>query len=798
MEAMNERTPWSRIPGEMAQRIHAFDWSRTPLGSIETWTERCHSVVDMALASGFPTIALVGPELIQIYNDSYRDLMGEKHPAGLGQPSLECWPEAAHIDAPIYKRVFAGETVTLQDSHRRLMRHGAVEDAWFTLSYSPLRGMDGTVADVLVVVFETTDRLRAQNALQASEARFRAFVNASADVVYRMGPDWTELRELDGRGFLSNTDEPSRNWLDRYIHPEDQPTLRVAIDRAIGTKSTFALEHRVIRTDGSLGWAASRAVPVLDDEGEIVEWLGAASDVTVRERARQAERAGRERQAFLLKLSDALRRLSEAAAIQGEACRLLAEQLGADRAYYVEVDEAAGIARVERDHVRNGAPSLVGEHPVSSFAWSVDILRRGECHVISDTQSSPLVPDTERAACAALGIVGCMGAPLIKVGRLVGALCVTVAEVRDWQSEEVDLLRDVGERIWATVERAQAEARLRASEALFRSFAENSTDTLWIVDATTGRLDYLSPAFAAMFGADPDGVMADIGRFLDLVHPDDRTLVAGAMPTLLSSGDTYQVEYRIKRPGDGAVRWLQDTGFPIRDASGTIERAGGVVQDVTDRREAEETLRGSEKQLQVMVAELHHRTRNLIGIVGTLMRQIIASSTSLSDFRTRFTERLEALSRVQGLFSAKADDRIDVGDIVRLELDALGTDLVSDRIAVEGEPIGLRKSTVQTLALAIHELATNARKYGALHAGRGRLSVRWEKYGTDAGKWRLRFEWTETGIEPRVEEAAGSLHKGGYGRKLIEEALPYTLKATTTYALGGDRLDCTIDMPLDR
>ncbi len=117
-------------------------------------------------------------------------------------------------------------------------------------------------------------------ALHQSEELFRALVTASSYVVYRMSPDWTEMRELDGKGFLSDTKAPTGRWLQKYIHPDDQPYVIEAIQKAIRTKRPFTLEHRVRRADGTLGWTLSWAVPLLDASGEITEWFGSASDVT--------------------------------------------------------------------------------------------------------------------------------------------------------------------------------------------------------------------------------------------------------------------------------------------------------------------------------------------------------------------------------------------------------------------------------------------------------------------------------------------------------------------------------------
>jgi len=111
-----------------------------------------------------------------------------------------------------------------------------------------------------------------------------------------MSPDWTEMRRLDGHGFIADTESPTTSWLDQYIHPDDQAQVLEAIQRAIEAKSVFELEHRVRRPDGTLGWTLSRAIPLLDDNGEIIEWVGAARDVTARrqnEAANKTAPAGR-------------------------------------------------------------------------------------------------------------------------------------------------------------------------------------------------------------------------------------------------------------------------------------------------------------------------------------------------------------------------------------------------------------------------------------------------------------------------------------------------------------------------
>ena len=282
----SDPSPWPAAAGEMADRVSAFDWAATPLGPLENWPPSLKTVVDLMLRTPQPATLAVGSDRIFLYNDEAAQLYGSRHPAVFGTPLGQAFEHEFDQVTAFYDRVFAGESVHVPAQALDPAKTGALEV--FETYLTPVHAADDSVIAAYVTVTTTISKLRAEGALRESEQRFRAFVTATSDVVYRMSADWSEMRQLDGRGFLSDTAEPTGSWMDGYIPPGDQPAVREAIERAVRSETPFELEHRVIRADGTAGWTASRAVPIRGADGQITEWLGAAADVTARKQTQQA------------------------------------------------------------------------------------------------------------------------------------------------------------------------------------------------------------------------------------------------------------------------------------------------------------------------------------------------------------------------------------------------------------------------------------------------------------------------------------------------------------------------------
>jgi two-component sensor histidine kinase len=227
----------------------------------------------------------------------------------------------------------------------------------------------------------------------------------------------------------------------------------------------------------------------------------------------------------------------------------------------------------------------------------------------------------------------------------------------------------------------------------------------------------------------------------------------------------------------------------------SLERYRELSRDLEQRVEERNVeLRESRDRLETVVGELQHRTRNLVSIVGALANETLRMSATFDDFKAIFQDRLAVLARVQGLlFRMREGERVTFDELIGAELSAQSAYMGS--VILDGpNGVRLRSGTVQTFALALHELVTNAVKYGALKEPNGHLTVRWHLKTSRSGKPWLHLDWKESGV--KMPPSGGAPLGTGRGRDLIEQALPYQFGAQTTFSLEPDGVHCTISLPV--
>ena len=385
------------------------------------------------------------------------------------------------------------------------------------------------------------------------------------------------------------------------------------------------------------------------------------------------------------------------------------------------------------------------------------------------------------------------------IARTIGELPEHEIRIRNvagedrWFIVRAEPLRDHGGRIveWfgastdVHTQRTAMDA-LRQSELRFRTLVEGMPQLAWrAID--TGKWTWSSPQWREYTGQSEEQALAD--GWLLAYHPDDRAAARRGWAMATDEG-RLEIEGRIFHAAEGRHRHFRTRALPVRGDNGRVLEWLGTSTDVDDivRLQSEQ---------EVLVAELQHRTRNLMGVVQAVTMRTIKNSSSLPEFRACIDDRLQALARVQGLLSRREGaTKVAFDTLLREELSAhidLDGDDGAKHVRLQGPPgVPLNSTIVQTLALALHELATNAVKYGALSQPDAHLDIAWSVRSDPAGP-QLCVDWLESAVEGMPDPEAEP-RGSGYGRELIERALPYQLGARTSYGFAPDGIHCTIEI----
>ncbi|BCM82819.1 PAS domain-containing protein [Methylobacterium indicum] len=320
---------------------------------------------------------------------------------------------------------------------------------------------------------------------------------------------------------------------------------------------------------------------------------------------------------------------------------------------------------------------------------------------------------------------------------------------------------------------------LRRSEERLHFILKASRLGSWTLDLDGMRL-VASDSCKRNVGREPSDPFT-FEDLIDAILPEDRERMQAAVRESIENRSDYDIEYRIRTPA-GEVRWLQIRGQPFYDADGQPLSMAGVTLDVTERKRGEE-------HRALLAEELNHRVKNSLATIQSIANQTLTHATSLPEARLAFNARLQSLSAAHDVLTRESWEGATLAEIVEESLRPFRTGQ-GTRFKTGGPPVRLPPRLALAFVMALHELATNAVKYGALSNAQGRVILNWDIVdGSNPG--RLWLRWEEIGGPPVVEPA-----RRGFGSRMIERVLAAELGGTAEVEYRPRGVVATVEAPL--
>ena len=269
-------------------------------------------------------------------------------------------------------------------------------------------------------------------------------------------------------------------------------------------------------------------------------------------------------------------------------------------------------------------------------------------------------------------------------------------------------------------------------------------------------------------------------EFIARVHPDDRAHFKALIHSVSPANPSYKIIFRFGCP-DGREIWLEESSTAEFDAAGRCVHLKGLTLDITERKQSEE-------RQGLLVAELDHRVKNLLARVAVISTSTRQGSNSIDQFVEVLDRRIQSMANAHSLLSQSRWSGVNLADLVHNQLAPYAT--IANTV-IGGPNVTLAPATTQAVAMALHELVTNAVKYGALSSPAGHVSVNWDRQYAEGAAARVMIEWRETGGPPVV-----SPPKLGYGISLIRELIPHELGGMVDLTFASDGVCCKIDVPV--
>ncbi|HLA01647.1 MAG TPA: PAS domain-containing protein [Aestuariivirga sp.] len=490
---------------------------------------------------------------------------------------------------------------------------------------------------------------------------------------------------------------------DSVVHPDDLGAWTKSRDISIGPDKNVEIEFRVILPKSGIRWFLSRAEIIRRSDGIVLECYGVMIDISER---KIAEEAAARLAAIVTSSDDAIISSNLSNIITSwnhGAERLLgyrAEEITGQPVYRIIPEELWDGEQKNLDLVSNGEPIAAYESR-----------RRHQNGRILDMSLS-ISPIRNNA------------------GKVVGASTIAL---------------DITARLRDAEIHRESDARLRQALAAAKAGAFD-------YDLVNQEIRW-SPEMFALYGLDPEKAVPSFDAIMAQTVPEHEQRVRSEFALALSQGGQFALEFPIIRP-DGAEIWTAMTGYIKKDALGRATNARGIDQDISERKDWE-------RRQALLLRELSHRVKNSMAVIQSVTRQTLRTTNDPKSFAEAFEGRIRSLAASHTLLTDVDWRGVRLTDLIKLQTSGMADDF-ERRFSLRGPEVLLPAETATQLGLVLHELGTNAAKYGALSLPGGKVSITWKK-----GHGKLRLTWRERGGPSILEYPT----RQGFGTALINSSV---------------------------
>ena len=730
--------------GDAGERIRRYDWVNSPLGSVMQWPASLQTLVQVMLSSRQPMFIAWGPERIMLYNDDYAPILGQRHPSALGKPFAEVWDDILATVGPIMDAAYSGTSTHMDDIEVSLLRNGSMVEAHFSFGYTPVLDAGDQVVGMFCSAVEITDEVSQSKTKGAELERLREMLaQAPSFMAVLTGANHKfEITNDAYRQLVGHRDVLGLPVREALPEVEGQGFFEL-LDEVYTTGEPYIGQGLPIQLQRRPGDTPEQRFvdfiyqPIRSADGAITGIFAQGHDITDQ-------------------------KLAEMAAAASEArFRGLAQLLP----NHVWTARADGHLDWFNDQVYAYSGAGLGE--LEGDKWA---------SIVHQDDISAAATAWERSIAT-----GIPYAAEFRLRRHDGTYRWHIARANPALSGDGHVEYWVGANT-DIEEQKEAEFALRESELRVKLALAAAQMGVWECDIVNNQFVNLrGDEHATVLLGGTVGQQASFEDFAARVHPDDRARLAPAALAALDpeSNGIMDLEYRVVLADGSVERWVHARAQVLIEPFG--RRLVGTVRDITQRKE-------NEARQNVLSRELEHRIKNTLAMVSAIATQTLKGE-DIAERRKGFEARLNALAHAHDLLTAKTWQSAPIQSVVEGALTPHMSG--AERFIIEGEHLALSAKQSLSMALTVHELATNAAKYGALSVPSGLVRISWStKSVNDAGERQFIFTWHESG-GPTVSKP----ERTGFGSRLITRVLAADFEGEVRIDYPPEGVTCVLTSP---